>query len=729
MCKIKYIYLLLILLFPLSLVSQKNKDKKRKKIEKEGKAYYDRIFGDDDSMFQLTECPTNYKEASSVVLASKVHIAFLKNSVKEYNLTKVVLRKRILLNDATSVKEFSEFHYHNSEYVGISHIKKGEKSINIDLSKAVKVSTDIPNRYKDRFHNESYFKIAIANLEIGDIIDFHKVFKQGYQTYIELNIPLASTEPIIKQEIIFDVDKKWTLYYDGFNGADNFEIDPKGGFDQKGRRRKTVKRISFKSNNDVSHGSERWNYEFLHIPHIKIMAVPPNSFLYSDKAGLLRGLDPKKTLTRKRKSNDRDYLKDYIDLFKLKEIDADQAIEFLYKSIRSRYLKIGDPNSWDYFANDFTRKKSFNGNNGNGFAYTFAETLKEFNFDVEVIMAMPKFAGKLDDLVNSEDVVFGVYIKELDKYYWPISEYSRGRETPGYIEGADAIKILYSEMDKKNPPIESITIPYSSVEDNVYESNISVKVRDNLTTDFNIDILMTGNYRSIYSPMFLSDTYYLEEERDLYRTEKEKKRKKEKEREAEEDPSDNYLKRKAERIDKEKAVIKKKKEIVEAWVNDYYKVTEMKSYEVLKNGIMNDDGVLQVKYDFISDEYVKKAGPNLIFDLGSLIGEQVQLTTEEISLRKHDVNSRNPRLITNDITVEIPEGLVAKGLEDLVFNIENEYGGFVSTATQEGNRILVSTTKTYAMAHIPAEKWSNMVAFLEAAYKFTQTKVILKKQD
>jgi len=84
-------------------------------------------------------------------------------------------------------------------------------------------------------------------------------------------------------------------------------------------------------------------------------------------------------------------------------------------------------------------------------------------------MAMPKFAGKLDDLVNSEDVVFGVYIKELDKYYWPISEYSRGRETPGYIEGADAIKILYSEMDKKNPPIESITIPYSSVEDNVYE--------------------------------------------------------------------------------------------------------------------------------------------------------------------------------------------------------------------------------------------------------------------
>jgi len=747
----KQVYLLLlILLMPLNLVSQKNKDKNRQKIEKEGKEYFDRIFEKEDLMFQVSECPEVYKESSSVVLALKTHVAFLRNPTSGFNMTKVAMRKRILLNDEAAVKEYSEFYYQNSEVVGIVHVKKDETEVELDLTNAVAVISDIPEFYEDRFHNEDYFKIAIADLKKGDILDFYKVFKQSYQTFVELQIPLVSSIPIIQQEYVFDVDKKWTLYYDGYNGADDFVIDPEGGFDMRGRKRKIVKRLMINHKNSDASVHERWTHKFLHIPHIKLMAVPPNNDKFSDKKGLVKGMSFEKML----KESLEDpfgfyhgyfikYLEDIIEESHLDKIELSESIDFLYKSIRPRVLKLNrekafikyskKANYYSDYMDKYERINEFNGYNGNSFVDIFAKALKKLDVDVEIIMAMPRYYGPLENLVTTGEVVFGFYVKEIDRFYWPLTEYSTSADVPNYVQGAKAIKLAFSKIYNEQAELEKLEIPVTTPTENLYNNKLHIILDENLVSNIKVESSMTGDYRKIYSPIFLSNTDYLEGESIYTMTDEMRLEKEEKDRDEQEkmtsNPSKRYLKKQAKKVAEIDEMKRKNEESISDWISNEFEITKLVTHELVSAGMMTPEDGLKLNYNFTSDDYVKKAGPNLIFDIGRLLGDQIQLTDEEISSRKEDANMRNPRSIKNQIIIELPEGLKARGLEKLSYNVENKHGGFVSSAVQEGNIITLVTSKTYKTTNVPVAEWSDIVAFLEASYKFTQTKVILKEKD
>ena len=45
----------------------------------------------------------------------------------------------------------------------------------------------------------------------------------------------------------------------------------------------------------------------------------------------------------------------------------------------------------------------------------------------------------------------------------------------------------------------------------------------------------------------------------------------------------------------------------------------------------------------------------------------------------------------------------------------------------ENGEWTVTTSKNYKQAFVPKQDWEKVVAALEAAYKFTQTKVVLKQ--
>jgi hypothetical protein len=68
-------------------------------------------------------------------------------------------------------------------------------------------------------------------------------------------------------------------------------------------------------------------------------------------------------------------------------------------------------------------------------------------------------------------------------------------------------------------------------------------------------------------------------------------------------------------------------------------------------------------------------------------------------------------------------------LQDLNFDVDNESGAFVSAAKLEGDKLTISTKKVYKKNYDRKEMWANYVAFLEAAYKFTQVKIVLKKSQ
>ena len=109
-----------------------------------------------------------------------------------------------------------------------------------------------------------------------------------------------------------------------------------------------------------------------------------------------------------------------------------------------------------------------------------------------------------------------------------------------------------------------------------------------------------------------------------------------------------------------------------------------------------------------------------------MITSQIEIDKKEKD-RKNNVYLAFPRTFENEITFEIPTGYVVSGIEKFNKSIVNETGEFVSRATITGNKVIVKTSKLYNNYFEPNKNWNKMILFLDAAYQFTQEKILLKK--
>ncbi|MEM9822306.1 MAG: DUF3857 domain-containing protein [Bacteroidota bacterium] len=219
----KLIILLLSFSFFLGTANaQRGKDAAQKKLDKANLKYYKLIFEDSKIDFKATQAPAKWSGESKVMLAQKSHLSFFRNTKADNNSIKGVIRKRILLQDKNAVEDFSEFYFQESETVKINLIKKSGEEIPVDISNAIEVETEVPDYYSSNYQSSSYRKLAIPNLEVGDIIDYFVVFTENRNTTISFFSTLSESYPILAQEIIFDIDKLWSFYFNSFNDAPQF---------------------------------------------------------------------------------------------------------------------------------------------------------------------------------------------------------------------------------------------------------------------------------------------------------------------------------------------------------------------------------------------------------------------------------------------------------------------------------------------------------------------------
>jgi hypothetical protein len=162
---------------------------------------------------------------------------------------------------------------------------------------------------------------------------------------------------------------------------------------------------------------------------------------------------------------------------------------------------------------------------------------------------------------------------------------------------------------------------------------------------------------------------------------------------------------------------------------DELEVNKYEKYELLQDGRYDESPLLSFKETYSLKKLVNKAGRNYLMDIGKLIGGQIKLEEKEIRKRENDIWISHARTIENNITITLPKGFIAEGLQDMVFNIDNESGAFISTARMDGDKLVITTKKIYKKNYDKKDLWPNYVAFLEAAYKFTQAKIVLKKQS
>jgi hypothetical protein len=81
----------------------------------------------------------------------------------------------------------------------------------------------------------------------------------------------------------------------------------------------------------------------------------------------------------------------------------------------------------------------------------------------------------------------------------------------------------------------------------------------------------------------------------------------------------------------------------------------------------------------------------------------------------------------NIINFAVPAGYKVVGVQNLNMNLENEAGTFAVQASVEGNNLNILVKKIYKNAVVKKENWDKFLEVLDAAFHFSQKKVLLKR--
>jgi hypothetical protein len=125
-------------------------------------------------------------------------------------------------------------------------------------------------------------------------------------------------------------------------------------------------------------------------------------------------------------------------------------------------------------------------------------------------------------------------------------------------------------------------------------------------------------------------------------------------------------------------------------------------------------------------DMVKIAGENLLVSVPGLIGEQLFVTQDERK-REMDAFMGFPRSLRNIINFNIPAGYKVVGVQNLNMNIDNETGTFAVQAAVQNNILSILVKKVYKQSTVKKENWPMFIEMLDAAFNFSQKKVLLKK--
>jgi len=155
--------------------------------------------------------------------------------------------------------------------------------------------------------------------------------------------------------------------------------------------------------------------------------------------------------------------------------------------------------------------------------------------------------------------------------------------------------------------------------------------------------------------------------------------------------------------------------------------TEVSNYKIHHLGVTPAEPELKYDVSYSLDNLVKKAGDNLILDVGKLIGVQWVPTDME---RKRILDSYLPskRIFENDISVTIPTGYRVTLPDSSGFRMENRYGAFDVSLSIRENVLNIRTCKRYKESFIPVKDFPLFLEMMDKANEFFSTSIVLEKK-
>lgn len=703
---------------------------------KEELAAKDFFWGANDAYKNANDIPSEWSNESAVIIYKNENYDFHKFG-KNVTYTSSV-RKRIKLLDKAAVEEFSEFSFvkrFRSSKGRFSWKKKGDTYVGVKVIKPDGSITEIDVE-NDAVEVDGETKLAISNLEVGDIIDYYyyknEPFKSTYAFGFEpVETSLNEEYPIMDFKLFFETENDFFINFNSFNGAPSLK--------EISTEKKNMRRYELTETNIPKREYTRWFYPLVELPSYKFQVYFARSGKFEDRA---LAFLPEKESIIKTSVSDEEVLDlydnrfkpdgdvgDVKSFFKGKTFSTDsEKVTAAYYYMRHYYLTRYLEAFYAREANISSYPFMVYGNNvvfiqnQKQFIRHFTEFLNRQKIDYSIVVGKKRYDGSIDQLLIERNVNVMVKVNTAEPMYAEFfSPHTNINEFSPLMEGTDALFLSSKKSKRIIDKIDRGTLPTSSYEDNETKKEVIVS----LDEDFSgLSLTAVNSFKGHqksdqqYDRLLFSD--YVFEDYQKYGTESwiEMTRGKK-----------NKIKFQKEMDALIKKLMTKQKERFEGSASGEYGIEDFEDYTYIinNNGRYALDSYFTFTESFTAKNVLlKKAGPNYIFEIGKLIGGQIDLDDKERE-RTENVYLSHPRVYNYTIRFNIPEGYTVAGLDKLNKNVDNSTGAFISTAKIEDDQLVVTTSKRYKNYYEVNSDWPKMIQFLDEANQFTNEKVLLKK--
>jgi hypothetical protein len=677
-----------------------------------------------DKNFKVLDIPAKWSNESAVIIAQLNRFEYRKALMarllrhNEYN------HYRIKLIDKNALNKYSEMsylpNYTNSDgesvkvYVGFKVIKKNGKEIIVDLASAVKMEKEAAG------NKQFYYKLAIPNLEQGDILDYYicEESTRKIYSYIIFFDPviyrLPREYPVLSHKLQFRAERRCYINLKSLNGAPNLKLQNDESNDEQ--------YYTLEGSNLEGIKEQRWLFPYRDLPTIKFRAAYAANSGIATQSDLLLG-EPGIAKTEVSNYELEDLAKSMLNGY--------YDIKLLSKFAKSKLKGVKDPfefatQSYYFYRNTFFIESEIATVQGERlpalrqltFVRTFSAFLKSKKIPHDIVIAVPRNISSIDNVLMENEIDWLIRVKKENQYLY-FSPFDINT-TPGIdplLEGTEAYALNGLTSPSKRWAVK-ITLPVSTSKDNIDDVLTQVQFSDMTKAKISVKKNIKGQNR-LDDQNAIMDLYdFDKEERKLFTIE------------------DNYtssgMNKKTFAAMKSayqsKRVENKTNTLKEMLQGNYdFKTENPGNLSIEQTGRFLTSPALVYSFTFETNELIKKTGPNYIIDAGKLIESQTKIEGDELE-RKTNIYFSNARSFVYKVVIDIPTGYEVQGLDKLNQKVENKFGGFTSTAKEENGKIIIETIKHYDVNFVPKEQWSSIVSFLNAAYTFTEQKILLKKK-
>lgn len=711
------------------------------------------VWGWNKPEFKTYKVPSEFDRFSYVTLAKhveisasmnkKFHFVALANWTKKEYLYTSTIREMIKLNDKAALDEYSEISYQQFRQknfytaTGTSTTIIGVRVIKPN-GIVKEVSTDETVLTKDS-KRDKQAKLAISDLQVGDIIDYFICTEDKMEdgkAPEESFFVFGDENPILNYSVHCVLGKKYAIEYRAMNGAPEFK-------QSQGEDEDIV--LDVGKADIPAFPTTLWMSAMRQLPILRLNIIVGYKGMYAKSRNSRRPGEVYRNQSADEIMEDQEIeiesLKAYVkpgsktnlyfdvksallkidkDFEKLPKAELALRVFYVCRYLYTMNVSASSPIKVDFARNYGTMDTKM-------YLFTLSEVMRDFGINAGVALVSSKYGPRINQVMKKNDYNFLVVINEEKTLYMGIeSLFSPANFIPYQYEGVENSTVINS-----GPPISAsrrlfnksvVSLPTSSWMQNVQSErlNVSFNPVDLQVVKIERQTSNTGHFCADAQKDLMPFEQYFEAERHQMGIEKslieefsESKRTK--------TLSDEYRSAFGKAREEQR-----RRFLIEVERQFGMKPKELFSFKIDTLGMRHTEPAFVYSTHFSMEGLVKKAGANYIMDIGKLISSQIQLKAWQRE-RKVDVYMPFARTFEYVISVAIPEGYKAEGIEKLSQKVETDAASFLVTTSAVNNQVNVSVKKIYKHSFEAVSNWPMIVEVLDAAVNFNSSKLLIRK--